>query len=108
MNTIGLLLLLALIGLGWWNAVGARTRARRAARRACREADVLFIDELALRRLRLTRDPRSRLCLERDYGFEFIVRGDQRYAGAVVVQGQRVAAVHMDPYPFRPDPDNAG
>lgn len=95
MHTIGWLLILSLLGLAWWNALGARTRARRAARRACKRAGVLFIDELALRRMRL-----GLAGLKRVYGFEFIVRGDLRYAGEVTVHGQHVVAVRMDPYPF--------
>src|SRR5699024_11186086 len=46
------LLLAALVSLCWWSALGAKMKARRAARRACEQAQVRFIDELALRQLR--------------------------------------------------------
>lgn len=104
MDTIGLFLIAAVIGLGWWSAVGARTRARGAARRACRRAGVTFIDELAFRRLRPGRGATGRLCLKRRYRFEFIVRGDIRYTGDVFVEGQRVVSVDMEPYPFLSEP----
>lgn len=100
MRNIGLLLLLALIALAWWNALGARTAARRAARGACTEAGVGFIDELALQRLTLARNRHGRLCLKRVYGFEFFVAGDRRYAGTVETHARRVTAVRMDPYPI--------
>lgn len=100
LDTIGLLLMVATIGLGWWSAIGARTRARNAACRACRQAGVTFIDELAFRCLRAGRDASGRLCLKRQYHFEFIVRGDLRYRGIVLVEAQRVASVDLEPHPF--------
>lgn len=102
MDIIGLFLLAAVIGLGWWSAVGARARARSAARRACRQAEVTFIDELAFQRLRLARGVAGSLCLKRTYHFEFVVRGDLRYTGNVFMEGQHVVSVDMDPYPFEP------
>lgn len=99
MHGIGALLILALAGLGWWNALGARTAARRAARAACVKAGVGFIDEVALRRIRPGRDARGNPCLKRVYGFEFFVAGDRRYAGEIALAGHRVVRVHMDPHP---------
>lgn len=108
MDFIPLLLALAVIGLGWWSALGARARARTAARRACTRAQVLFIDELALKRVRPGRGDRGQPCLKRDYGFEFTVRGERRYAGEVAVHGQQVVFVHMEPHPFGPDAADGG
>lgn len=106
LNGIGVLLLLALAGLAWWHNLGARTTARRAARKACAEAGVGFIDEIALKRLRPARAPGGGLCLRRTYGFEFFVAGDRRYAGEVEMRARRIARVHLDPYPFpAPDPE---
>lgn len=99
MDSFPTLLLLALIGLGWWNALGARNTARRAAQAACNQAGVAFIDELALQRLSVVRDRRSLLCLNRVYGFEFYVRGNVRYAGEIQMRARYVARVQMDPYP---------
>ena len=90
---------LALLGLFWWSAMGARARARRAARRACDKAEVRFIDELAFHRIWFARNAGGRLCFIRRYGFEFYHRGDIRYSGTVDVHGQVVARVHLDPYP---------
>lgn len=104
MDIIALFLIAAVIGLGWWSIIGARTRARRAARRACRDAEVTFIDELAFRRIRIERGRSGRLSLRRYYDFEFVVRGDMRYSGTVIVEGQRVVSVAMDPYPFPAEP----
>lgn len=92
-------MLLALLGLGWWNALGARNTARRAAKAACSQAGVAFIDELALQALSVARDRRSLLCVKRTYGFEFYVRGNVRYAGLIRMRARTVTAIHMDPYP---------
>jgi len=100
LNSVGLLFLLAAALLAWWSTLGARTRARGAARRACEEAGVLFIDELAFKRLRFGRDRRGQPCLKRTYAFEFVVGGERRYAGEVELHAQRVVTVRMDPHPF--------
>lgn len=98
------LIALLLVALAWWQTLGAKMAARRAAREACRDAEVRFIDELALKRLTIGRsqgrDGRRRYRVKRVYGFEFYWGGERRYAGEIVMHGQRVAAVHMDPYPL--------
>lgn len=94
------LITLPVVALFWWNALGARTRARRAAMRACKDAQARFIDELAFRRVWLGRDDGGRLCLMRRYGFEFYRDGDRRYGGEIEMHGERVARVQLDPHPF--------
>lgn len=107
MDTVAVFLLVAVIGLGWWSAIGAKARARAAARRACRRAEVAFIDELAFQSLCIGRGAAGRLCLKRAYGFEFLVRGDLRYAGHVCLQGQHVVSVGMEAHPFQShDPED--
>lgn len=98
------LLMLAVIALLWWQALGARTRARRAALAACEQAQVTFIDELALRHFMLGRDRRGAWRLKRRYGFEFYRRGDRRFRGEVEMHGERVARVELEPYPFEDAP----
>lgn len=98
------LLAAAVAGLIWWDALGAKVKARRAARRACHEAEVRFIDELALKRLHIARrgyqGGRRTWGVRRVYGFEFYWGGAMRHAGHVVMHGQRIVAVHLDPYPL--------
>lgn len=89
------LLGLALIAIFWWQSLGARWTARRAAIKACGQADVTFIDELAFQRLALGRG-----ALKRRYRFEFYRRGDRRYTGWVDMHGPRVVHVEMGPHPF--------
>lgn len=94
------LLGLAIVALIWWRNMGARSAARRAARRACEDAEVRFIDELAFKRIRLVRDDHGAWRLMRRYGFEFYRRGDRRYAGTIEMYGQQIVRVYMGPRPL--------
>lgn len=104
MHTLPWLLLVIVIAVIWWHALGAKKAARRAARRACHNADVRFIDELALQKLSLERPLRSNgrraWCLRRHYRFQFYWGGETRHDGHVIMQGQRVVSVQLDPYPL--------
>lgn len=104
MDILPWLLAAVIVALAWWHALGAKMAARRAALRACRQAEVRFIDELALQKLTLSRarlrGGRRPWCLRRVYRFEFYWGGEMRHTGHVVMHGQRVASVQLDPYPL--------
>lgn len=91
---------LSIVALVWWRQMGARATARRAAQNACAEAEVTFIDELAFKRIGLSRDSHGSWRLTRRYGFEFYSRGDRRYSGTVEMFGQQVRHVYMGPRPI--------
>jgi hypothetical protein len=99
-NYLPWLFALVFVALFWWSAIGARAKARRAAQRACADAELRFIDELAFQRIWLGRDAGGRLCIKRRYGFEFYQRGNRRYGGNIEMHAQCVARVHLDPYPM--------
>lgn len=98
------LLAATVISLAWWSALGAKMKARRAARRACEEAEVRFIDELALQRLYPSRiaypSGHKVWHIRRVYRFEFYWGGEMRHSGRVIMHGQRVVSVQLDPYPL--------
>lgn len=104
MDILPWLLAGGVIALIWWDALGAKIAARRAARHACEDAEVRFIDELALRRLTLKRvhyrGGHRAWHIRRVFRFEFYWSGDTRHTGHVVMHGQRVASVQLDPYPL--------
>ncbi len=92
-------LMLGLVILAWRSSMGAVERARLAGRRACRQADVQFLDDsMVCRRLRLRRPPGEFPELERLYLFEFATRGDRRYRGSVLVRGRRPPRVEMEAF----------
>lgn len=88
----------ALVAIFWWQSLGARSRARRAALAACEDARMTFIDELAFDRIGLGRG-----FIKRRYRFEFYQRGDRRYGGIVEMNGLHVAQVQLEAHPFSQD-----
>jgi hypothetical protein len=92
------LLLGGLAGLGafWWDGLQKRELALQAARRACEQAGVQFLDEsVALRRMRLRRDAEQRARIYREFGFEYSSAGDDRQVGRVYLLGNRVLSADL-------------
>lgn len=96
------LLLLGLFAAGfsfWWNTLGVKPIAMRAAQRHCDEMGVQLLDEsIVLRRARLKRDRGGSLRVWRSFRFEFSTTGDARYRGRVELLGQRVMDVQLEPH----------
>lgn len=94
------ILLLALSGAAgwyWYAGMQAREQAVAVGRRACRDANLQFLDEsVALRRVRLGRDSQGQMRFRRDYHFEFSDTGDNRRPGVVRMLGDRVEWVSLD------------
>jgi hypothetical protein len=101
MDTISIIFLLILGALGWyWSAsLRALEIARSAGKRACDEANVQFLDDtVASIALALVRDDSGRRVLRRTYRFEFSETGNSRLEGSLVVLGNRIESVTMEPY----------
>lgn len=93
------LLLLAALGWYWYDSLRALEIARNAGKRACNDADVLFLDDtVAGIALALVRDNSGRRVLRRTYRFEFSDTGDSRLEGQLIVLGDRIESVIMEPY----------
>lgn len=96
------LLLLAVLGLGFWfwlHSIRILEIAREAGRQACNRMDVQFLDDtVASTKLRLARDTNGRRILRRTYRFEFSETGNSRREGEVIMLGDRVESVTMEPY----------
>ncbi|WP_049621746.1 DUF3301 domain-containing protein [Frateuria defendens] len=90
-----LLLALAVIGALWLSLSRARERALAEARRQCRRHGLQLLDEtIGLRGLRLRRLD-GRLTLERCYGFEVSLNGDDRQAGRLWMVGERTSGLSL-------------
>jgi Protein of unknown function (DUF3301) len=101
MDNASLLLLLAMGVLAWFwlHSVRILELAREAGRQACARVDVQFLDDtVASTRLQLARDKNGRRILRRTYRFEFTETGDSRREGEVIMLGDRVESVTMEPY----------
>lgn len=96
------LVVLAVLGLGFWywlHSIRILEIAREAGRQACNRADVQFLDDtVASTRLALERDKSGRRILRRTYRFEFSETGNSRREGVVIMFGNRVETVSMEPY----------
>lgn len=101
MDITSLLLLLLLIAFGWFwfNSLRALEVARNAGRRACDNANVQFLDDtVAGIALALVRSMSGRRLLRRTYRFEFSETGDTRLEGQVVLLGDKIESVTMEPF----------
>lgn len=101
MDSISLLGLLVLIAIGWFWLSSLRILeiARNAGKQACIKADVQFLDDtVASIGLGIARDDSGRRVLRRTYRFEFSETGNSRIEGTVIMLGDRIESVTMDPY----------
>lgn len=74
----------------------SRERVRDVAFDACRRAGVQLLDDtVELVRVRVQRDARGRLALQREYRFEFTMDGDRRQRGWVSLLGRQVLHLTM-------------
>ncbi len=98
---LAFVVVLVLIAVNWQAQLRARERATAAGRRACERAGVHFLDDtVALQRTRLRRGGRGGLLVVRRYRFEFATDGQVRYGGNVVLAGDRVTELWLDPEAF--------
>jgi len=94
-----LLPFLVLGAIAWiWRAnLQAREAAVVAARRACRARGVILLDQtVAFRRCRLRRAADGRRRVQRLYGFEYGLGGDERQRGWVTLLGNRVESLQLE------------
>jgi len=91
--------LLAVLVLGavvwfWFDSLKAREAGLDAARRACLREGLQFLDETVVGHgIRFERDDKGHLILRRGFDFEYSLSGDDRYRGAVVIEGRDVVLV---------------
>jgi hypothetical protein len=88
-------LLLATAALAFWFAGrSAAEVAIQYGRAACERAGVQWLDQsVHLVSLRVRRGPDGWLGLERHFGFEYSIGGEDRHAGRVVLHGRRLLAL---------------
>jgi len=106
MDVISLLFLLLLAALGWFwfDSLRALEVARKSGKRACDEAHVQFLDDtVAGTSFALVRNKSGRRVLRRTYRFEFSETGNTRLEGQLILLGDRIESVTMEPYQMLPD-----
>jgi len=94
-----LFVLLIFVALIWYWLDGARAKevAINVGRRACRDADVDFLDgTVVLRKIRLQRDHQGYIRFCRTFRFEFSSDGSMRYGGKIKLLGRRPLDISLD------------
>jgi len=93
------LIVLAAFGWFWFDSMHALEIARKAGKQACDDAHVQFLDDtVAGTALTLARGKTGHRVLKRTYRFEFSETGNSRLEGQLILLGDRVESVTMEPY----------
>jgi hypothetical protein len=96
---LGILILLGLTTWFWLDGVRVRELAIAEARHACRIDGVQFLDDtVALSAVGFARDGRGQLRIRRSFAFEFSETGDNRRHGSVVMLGNRLETLYLEPH----------
>ena len=95
-----LFLLLAALGVWFWlDSMKTREIGVDAARRACQDDALQFLDETVVgTSVRLARDDAGRLRLRRVYSFAYSDTGNDRRSGSVTLLGHDVEFLHVRPH----------
>jgi hypothetical protein len=90
-----ILMLLAIAVLAFWFAGRAAAEtATHYGRQACSRAGVVWLDHsVHLLSMRPRRGGDGWIGMERQYGFEYSINGDDRHAGRIVLHGRRLRSL---------------
>ncbi|MDX8379662.1 MAG: DUF3301 domain-containing protein [Gallionella sp.] len=96
--TILLLLMSALLWF-WFDSMRALETARNKGKQVCRDANLQFLDDtVANTSLSLARNHAGNRVLRRVYCFEFSETGNSRREGYLILLGDQVDSITMEPY----------
>lgn len=94
-----LIILLLSLGYFWSDSMKVRERAFFCVKKHCQQVEVQLLDEyVALNALWLKKDDLGKTKIWRSYQFEFTSTGYERYNGKVVMLGQMLISIQLDPY----------
>lgn len=103
MTSLVFILLLAALVWFWFDSLQALEVARNTGKRVCRDANLQFLDDtVANTSLALVRDDSGCRVLRRSYRFEFSETGNTRLEGRLILFGDKIESVTMDPYQIPP------
>ena len=100
MSTSAWLILLAFaFGAIWHRTKKVKDKAVVISKRYCENADVQMLDgSVVLRAIWFKRNKQGNLSLWRKYSFEFASTGESRYSGMLIMVGEIVELVEMEPH----------
>lgn len=99
LSNIVALLVVVLLVLYWWHAQGIRQIALAACRRYCKKRELQLLDDtVSASRLWFKRDARGRWRGWRLFVFEFTSTGAERYRGRLIMLGEHIEHIELEPY----------
>lgn len=105
MDIASLLMLILFAALAWYafDSMRALEAAREIGKNICHDLNVQFLDDtVASIKLGLARDQHGRRVLRRTYRFEFSETGNTRLEGHLILLGDQLETVTMEPYQILP------
>lgn len=104
LGTLFWIFLLGFLAWYWWRAKAIKDFVITTARAHCRKMDVLLLDDAVyLRGLWFKRDQQGQLRVWRRFLFDFTATGEERYLGRVIMLGQTIERIDLQPHRFEPD-----
>ncbi|OEY67901.1 DUF3301 domain-containing protein [Marinobacter sp. X15-166B] len=89
----------------WWRAKAIQDFVRTAAKAYCKKMDVMLLDDAVyLRGIWVKRDPQGQWRVWRRFLFDFTSTGEERYVGQVIMLGQRIEHMELQPHRFSDHP----
>lgn len=99
MDIIFLLSLLGFIAWFWFDALRCRELTKTVCRKICVQLQLQLLDDtIALQRMRLKRDHRGKLSIQRLYQFEFYDGNNGRHQGTVLMRGVSLELIELPGY----------
>jgi Protein of unknown function (DUF3301) len=90
--------------LYWTTAQKVKEIALRATEDYCFAMEVQMLDAyIALNKLGFERDNLGKMQIRRLFTFEFSSTGYERYSGTIIMLGNKVKSIVMEPYRLRND-----
>lgn len=97
-NGLAILLLVAVVWF-WWENRGVAELAYQITRQTCESAGVqLLNDTVGWKKIRLERNTKGRMQIQRTYFFEFSTDIERRYRGEIEMLGKRLNRIEMEAY----------
>ncbi len=86
----------------WFDSIGARDIAIQYGRELSARTSLQLLDEsVACSRLRLARNARGHMQIQRHYDFDVSANGGDRLHCELVLLGKQLVSWHIPPYPVR-------
>lgn len=96
---IFILSLIFLTIYAWVSAQRSREYALKIASAECKRLELQLLDgNASLKAIKIQRNSRGNISLQRTYRFEFSATGEERYNGEVVLLGIVVQEIYLQPH----------